>query len=115
MPLGALAQETITAKRQFLRTAFSDFPDSRKEGLRKASLLCIKNCRFRGLAQLRPGGFGGAVRAKSPASLTACRAFFMCQALKPMGSCAKEPFRIGFIFHNNVLTNNIIQNIILPK
>jgi len=56
--LGALAQETIVPERQFLRTAFSDFPDSRKGGLRKASLPCIKSSRFRDATQLWPGSFG---------------------------------------------------------
>jgi len=50
--LGAPAQETITPEKQFLRTASSDFPGSRKGRLRKASLLCIQNGRFRGAGQL---------------------------------------------------------------
>ena len=51
-------QETITPKRQFLCTASSDSLNLPNGRLRKASLLCIQNGRFRGAGQLWPGGFG---------------------------------------------------------
>ena len=55
---GALPQESIAPERQFLRMASSDFIDIHKGCLRKASLFCIKNCRFRCTAQLWPGSLG---------------------------------------------------------
>ena len=57
-------QETITPKRQFLRTASSDSLNLPNGRLRKASLFCIKNCRFRGAVQFWPGDFEG-MRAKT--------------------------------------------------
>ena len=42
---------TTAPEKQFLRMASSDFPDSRRGCLRKAFLLCIKSCRFRGAGQ----------------------------------------------------------------
>ena len=61
---GALPQESIAPKRQFLHTASSDFLDRHKGYLRKVSLLCIKNCRFRGAVRFWPGGFGGGMCKK---------------------------------------------------
>lgn len=61
---GALPQESIAPKRQFLHTASSDFLDRHKGYLRKVSLLCIKNCRFQGAVRFWPGGFGGGMCKK---------------------------------------------------
>lgn len=55
--LGVLPQRVTASGRQCLRIASSGFLASHKGHLRKASLFCIKNCRFRGAAQLWPGGF----------------------------------------------------------
>ena len=44
---GTLTQETIASERQLLRMASADFVHNHKGGLKKFSLLCIKNCRFR--------------------------------------------------------------------
>ena len=69
----ARPQEATAPERQFLRTAYLDSPKGR---LRKASLPCVRICRFRGDAQLWSGGFGGGIAyKKSPAILKDCRAF----------------------------------------
>ena len=62
---GALTQEAIAPERQFLRIAFSGFPDRRKGYLRKASLPCIPNCRFRDAGQLWPGGLDECIRRQN--------------------------------------------------
>ena len=65
---GARPQESIAPERQFLRTASSDFIDSHKGCLRKASLPCIKNCRFRGGFAALAGQFGMNDVQKGPES-----------------------------------------------
>lgn len=94
--LDVLPQRVTASGRQCLRIASSGFLASHKGHLRKASLFCIKNCRFRGAAQLWPGGFEEMVCEKRPGNLSGLL-FFACIRRQ------KRPLKSVFSYVNTSL------------